>query len=42
MSVCTPEPINGRPVGIVSIGDRAVELDAESALAFVSAAPADN
>ncbi|HET9443609.1 MAG TPA: CBS domain-containing protein, partial [Acidimicrobiales bacterium] len=33
---------NGRPVGIVSIGDLAVELDAESALAFISAAPANN
>ncbi len=30
---------DGRPVGIVSIGDLAVERDAESALAQISAAP---
>ncbi|HEX6261707.1 MAG TPA: CBS domain-containing protein, partial [Actinomycetota bacterium] len=29
----------GRPVGIVSIGDLAVERDADSALADISAAP---
>jgi CBS domain-containing protein len=33
---------NGRPVGIVSIGDLAVELDSDSALAEVSAAPPNN
>jgi CBS domain-containing protein len=32
---------NGEPVGIVSIGDLAEELDPESALADISAAPAD-
>jgi len=30
---------NGRPIGIVSIGDLAVERDPESALADISAAP---
>jgi CBS domain-containing protein len=29
----------GRPVGIVSIGDLAIDLDSESALATISAAP---
>ena len=32
----------GRPVGIVSIGDLAVELDTESALADISAASPNN
>jgi CBS domain-containing protein len=30
---------DGRPVGIVSLGDLAVELDPDSALADISAAP---
>jgi CBS domain-containing protein len=33
---------DGRPVGIVSIGDLAVELDEESALADISAASPNN
>jgi CBS domain-containing protein len=33
---------NGTPVGIVSIGDLALERDRESALADISAAPANN
>jgi CBS domain-containing protein len=33
---------NGQPVGIVSIGDLAVELDTESALADISAASPNN
>jgi CBS domain-containing protein len=33
---------NGRPVGIVSIGDLAVDLDQRSALADISAAPANS
>jgi CBS domain-containing protein len=33
---------NGRPVGIVSIGDLAIDLDTDSALADISAAPANN
>lgn len=32
---------NGRPVGVVSIGDLAVERDPDSALASISAAPAN-
>ena len=32
---------NGKPVGIVSIGDLAVERDHDSALADISAAPAN-
>ncbi|POM23855.1 Hypoxic response protein 1 [Actinomadura rubteroloni] len=32
---------NGRPVGIVSIGDLAIERDERSALADISAAPAN-
>ena len=30
---------DGRPVGIVSIGDLAIDLDSDSALAVISAAP---
>jgi signal-transduction protein with cAMP-binding, CBS, and nucleotidyltransferase domain len=30
---------NGQPVGVVSIGDLAVERDSQSALADISAAP---
>ena len=33
---------NGKPVGIVSIGDLAVESDGEKALASISAAPPNN
>ena len=33
---------NGRPVGIVSLGDLAVELDTDSALADISAASPNN
>ena len=33
---------DGRPIGIVSIGDLAIERDADSALADISAAPANN
>jgi CBS domain-containing protein len=33
---------NGRPVGIVSLGDLAVDRDPESALADISAAPPNN
>jgi CBS domain-containing protein len=33
---------DGRPVGIISIGDLAVDRDAESALADISAAPPNN
>ena len=33
---------DGRPVGIVSIGDLALARDRESALADISAAPANN
>jgi signal-transduction protein with cAMP-binding, CBS, and nucleotidyltransferase domain len=33
---------NGRPVGIVSLGDLAVTRDPDSALADISAAPANN
>jgi CBS domain-containing protein len=33
---------DGRPAGIVSIGDLAVERDRESALADISSAPANN
>lgn len=32
----------GRPIGIVSIGDLAIDLDTDSALADISAAPANN
>ncbi len=32
---------NGKPVGIVSIGDLAIERDTDSALADISAAPPD-
>lgn len=32
---------DGRPVGVVSLGDLAIEEDPESALADISAAPAD-
>ena len=32
----------GRPIGVVSIGDLAVDLDAESALADISAAPSNS
>lgn len=32
----------GRPVGIVSIGDLAIDLDSHSALADISAAPGNN
>jgi signal-transduction protein with cAMP-binding, CBS, and nucleotidyltransferase domain len=33
---------NGRPVGIVTIGDLAMERDRNSALADISAAPPNN
>jgi CBS domain-containing protein len=33
---------DGRPAGIVSIGDLAIERDTDSALADISAAPANN
>jgi len=33
---------DGRPVGIVSIGDLAIERDADSALADISSAPSNN
>jgi CBS domain-containing protein len=33
---------NGTPVGILSIGDLAIERDEHSALAEISAAPANN
>ncbi|HEV8299307.1 MAG TPA: CBS domain-containing protein [Acidimicrobiales bacterium] len=33
---------SGRPVGIVSLGDLAIERDADSALADISAAPANS
>jgi CBS domain-containing protein len=33
---------DGRPVGIVSIGDLAIELDPESALADISSEPSNN
>lgn len=33
---------NGKPVGIVSLGDLAMERDRESALASISAAPPNN
>jgi CBS domain-containing protein len=36
-----PVVADGRPVGIVSIGDLAIELDRSSALADISAAPAN-
>lgn len=32
----------GKPVGIVSIGDLAIDLDSQSALADISAAPGNN
>jgi CBS domain-containing protein len=37
-----PVTKNGRPVGILSLGDLAVERDPESALADISAASPDN
>jgi hypothetical protein len=33
---------NGTPVGIVSLGDLAIDLDRSSALADISAAPAND
>ena len=33
---------DGRPVGILSLGDLAIERDSDSALADISAAPANN
>jgi CBS domain-containing protein len=33
---------NGEPVGILSLGDLAIERDSDSALADISAAPANN
>ena len=33
---------DGRPAGIVSIGDLAIERDTDSALADISAAPGNN
>jgi CBS domain-containing protein len=33
---------DGRPVGIISIGDLAIELDPESALADISSEPSNN
>lgn len=37
-----PVVAGGQPVGIVSIGDIAIEHDGTSALADISAAPADS
>jgi CBS domain-containing protein len=33
---------NGRPVGILSLGDLAIEMDAEKALTDISSAPTNN
>jgi CBS domain-containing protein len=37
-----PVVTDGKPVGVVSIGDLAIDLDTDSALADISAAPANN
>jgi hypothetical protein len=33
---------DGRPVGIISLGDLAIEMDTDSALADISAEPSNN